>query len=210
MWTCFTLFLFVKYLNEKNQKNWKWKNVKKNKPKNISHLLVNYLPSFLIIISLLSSFKKKNVPVLFFSLLQGQIMSHTVTAQHSSAKVDGLRAATPYVVQVRARTVAGYGRYSNPMDFSTTSLNSTTTHTHTRALGSTGEAWRFPVTLPTNEGSGLTVVTANANWRLSQMKRPSFSLSSADVVCVCVKVTLRSRCRTSCLSSWARPPLVWW
>ncbi|XP_008331857.1 ephrin type-B receptor 3-like [Cynoglossus semilaevis] len=55
---------------------------------------------------------------------RGQIMSHTVTAQHSSAKVDGLRAATPYVVQVRARTVAGYGRYSNPMDFSTTSLNS--------------------------------------------------------------------------------------
>lgn len=51
-------------------------------------------------------------------------MSHTVTSQHSSAKVEGLRAATPYVVQVRARTVAGYGRYSNPMDFST-SLHST-------------------------------------------------------------------------------------
>ncbi|XP_037538087.1 ephrin type-B receptor 3 [Nematolebias whitei] len=50
---------------------------------------------------------------------RGQAMSHTVTSQHSSAKVDGLRAATPYVVQVRARTVAGYGRYSNPMDFST-------------------------------------------------------------------------------------------
>lgn len=51
-------------------------------------------------------------------------MSHTVTSQHSSAKVEGLRAATPYVVQVRARTVAGYGRYSNPMDFST-SIHST-------------------------------------------------------------------------------------
>ncbi|XP_040910978.1 ephrin type-B receptor 3 [Toxotes jaculatrix] len=50
---------------------------------------------------------------------RGQAMSHTVTAQHSSAKVEGLRAATPYVVQVRARTVAGYGSYSNPMDFST-------------------------------------------------------------------------------------------
>lgn len=50
---------------------------------------------------------------------QGKAMSHTVTSQHSSAKVEGLRAATPYVVQVRARTVAGYGRYSNPMDFST-------------------------------------------------------------------------------------------
>lgn len=51
-------------------------------------------------------------------------MSHTVTSQHSSAKVEGLRAATSYLVQVRARTVAGYGRYSNPMDFST-SLHST-------------------------------------------------------------------------------------
>ncbi|XP_060939994.1 ephrin type-B receptor 3 [Limanda limanda] len=50
---------------------------------------------------------------------RGQAMSHTVTAQHSSSKVEGLRAASPYVVQVRARTVAGYGRYSNPMDFST-------------------------------------------------------------------------------------------
>uniref|UniRef100_A0A3P8S0H3 Ephrin type-B receptor 3 n=1 Tax=Amphiprion percula TaxID=161767 RepID=A0A3P8S0H3_AMPPE len=50
---------------------------------------------------------------------RGQAMSHTVTSQHSSAKVEGLRPATPYVVQVRARTVAGYGRYSNPMDFST-------------------------------------------------------------------------------------------
>ncbi|KAM4557619.1 ephrin type-B receptor 3 isoform 1-T1 [Fundulus diaphanus] len=48
-----------------------------------------------------------------------QGMAHTVTSQHSSAKVEGLRPATPYVVQVRARTVAGYGRYSNPMDFST-------------------------------------------------------------------------------------------
>ncbi|XP_077472464.1 ephrin type-B receptor 3 isoform X3 [Stigmatopora argus] len=50
---------------------------------------------------------------------RGQSMSHTVTSQHSSAKVEGLRAATAYVVQVRARTVAGYGRYSNPMDVST-------------------------------------------------------------------------------------------
>nr|XP_023865134.1 ephrin type-B receptor 3-like [Salvelinus alpinus] len=50
---------------------------------------------------------------------RGQAMSHTVTAQHSSVRVEGLRAATPYVVQVRARTVAGYGRYSIPKDFST-------------------------------------------------------------------------------------------
>ncbi|XP_038139456.1 ephrin type-B receptor 3 isoform X1 [Cyprinodon tularosa] len=48
-----------------------------------------------------------------------QGMMHTITSQHSSAKLEGLRPATAYVVQVRARTVAGYGRYSNPMDFST-------------------------------------------------------------------------------------------
>lgn len=51
-------------------------------------------------------------------------MSHTVTAQHSSTRVEGLRAATPYIIQVRARTVAGYGHYSIPMDFST-SIHST-------------------------------------------------------------------------------------
>ncbi|XP_066565191.1 ephrin type-B receptor 3b isoform X2 [Amia ocellicauda] len=50
---------------------------------------------------------------------QGEAIAHTVTAQHSTARIEGLRAGTPYVVQVRARTVAGYGRYSNPSDFST-------------------------------------------------------------------------------------------
>ncbi|XP_028831688.1 ephrin type-B receptor 3 isoform X2 [Denticeps clupeoides] len=45
--------------------------------------------------------------------------THTVTAQRTSARVEGLKADTPYVVQVRARTVAGYGRYSAPVDFST-------------------------------------------------------------------------------------------
>uniref|UniRef100_A0A3B4GXU0 Ephrin type-B receptor 3 n=1 Tax=Pundamilia nyererei TaxID=303518 RepID=A0A3B4GXU0_9CICH len=36
-----------------------------------------------------------------------------------NARIEGLKAGTPYVVQVRARTVAGYGRYSSPADFST-------------------------------------------------------------------------------------------
>lgn len=53
--------------------------------------------------------------------LQGreEAIAHTVTAQRSSARVEGLKPGTGYVVQVRARTVAGYGRYSNPADFST-------------------------------------------------------------------------------------------
>ncbi|XP_035527215.1 ephrin type-B receptor 3 [Morone saxatilis] len=52
---------------------------------------------------------------------RGQAMSHTVTSQSQlrPSGMVGWQAATPYVVQVRARTVAGYGRYSNPMDFST-------------------------------------------------------------------------------------------
>lgn len=165
----------------KKQKNWKWKNVKKNKRKNISHLLVNYLPSFLIIISLLSSF--------FFLSPPG---SDHVSHSHSPAQLSQggrsesshpLRGAGQSSHRGRIRTLQQpHGlQHHQPEQYDHP-------HTHTRALGSTGDAWRFPVTLPTNEGSGLTVVTANANWRLSQMKRPSFSLSSADVCCVCVCV----------------------
>ncbi|KAL3979029.1 ATP-binding cassette, subfamily B (MDR/TAP), member 9 [Sarotherodon galilaeus] len=50
---------------------------------------------------------------------KGEAIAHTMTAQRSNARIEGLKAGTPYVVQVRARTVAGYGRYSSPADFST-------------------------------------------------------------------------------------------
>ncbi|XP_051977532.1 ephrin type-B receptor 3-like isoform X6 [Xyrauchen texanus] len=50
---------------------------------------------------------------------QGEAIAHTMTAQRSSARIEGLKAGTSYVVQVRARTVAGYGRYSSPADLST-------------------------------------------------------------------------------------------
>lgn len=50
---------------------------------------------------------------------QGEAIAHTMTAQRSNARIEGLKAGTPYVVQVRARTVAGYGRYSSPAEFST-------------------------------------------------------------------------------------------
>uniref|UniRef100_A0AAQ4S613 Ephrin type-B receptor 3 n=1 Tax=Gasterosteus aculeatus aculeatus TaxID=481459 RepID=A0AAQ4S613_GASAC len=54
---------------------------------------------------------------------QGEAIAHTMTAQRSNARIEGLKARTPYVVQVRARTVAGYGRYSSPADFSTNFKN---------------------------------------------------------------------------------------
>ncbi|KAJ7993428.1 hypothetical protein DPEC_G00272330 [Dallia pectoralis] len=50
---------------------------------------------------------------------QGEAIAHTMTAQRSSARIEGLKAGKAYVVQVRARTVAGYGRYSSPADFNT-------------------------------------------------------------------------------------------
>ncbi|XP_018612810.2 ephrin type-B receptor 3-like isoform X2 [Scleropages formosus] len=50
---------------------------------------------------------------------EGEAIAHTMTAQRSSARIEGLKPGTPYIVQVRARTVAGYGHYSNPTAFST-------------------------------------------------------------------------------------------
>lgn len=40
-------------------------------------------------------------------------------SQTNTARIDGLRPGMVYVVQVRARTVAGYGKYSGKMCFQT-------------------------------------------------------------------------------------------
>ncbi|KAK2090821.1 Ephrin type-B receptor 3 [Saguinus oedipus] len=48
-------------------------------------------------------------------------IASTVTSQMNSVQLDGLRPDARYVVQVRARTVAGYGKYSRPAEFETTS-----------------------------------------------------------------------------------------
>uniref|UniRef100_A0ABI7ZLM2 Ephrin type-B receptor 3 n=1 Tax=Felis catus TaxID=9685 RepID=A0ABI7ZLM2_FELCA len=48
-------------------------------------------------------------------------IASTVTSQKNSVQLDGLRPDARYVVQVRARTVAGYGQYSRPAEFETTS-----------------------------------------------------------------------------------------
>lgn len=48
-----------------------------------------------------------------------------MTSQKNSVQLDGLRPDARYVVQVRARTVAGYGQYSHPAEFETTSERGT-------------------------------------------------------------------------------------
>ncbi|XP_069474868.1 ephrin type-B receptor 3 isoform X2 [Ambystoma mexicanum] len=45
----------------------------------------------------------------------------TVTSQSNRFRLDGLKPESVYMVQVRARTVAGYGSYSLPMEFQTAS-----------------------------------------------------------------------------------------
>ncbi|KAL7851001.1 hypothetical protein AOLI_G00213570 [Acnodon oligacanthus] len=45
--------------------------------------------------------------------------STIMRSQTNTARVDGLRPGTMYVVQVRARTVAGFGKYSSKMCFQT-------------------------------------------------------------------------------------------
>ncbi|RVE61660.1 hypothetical protein OJAV_G00174590 [Oryzias javanicus] len=48
-----------------------------------------------------------------------EINSTILRSQTNTARVEGLRPGTVYVVQVRARTVAGFGRYSSKMCFQT-------------------------------------------------------------------------------------------
>uniref|UniRef100_A0A8C5PG57 Ephrin type-B receptor 3 n=1 Tax=Leptobrachium leishanense TaxID=445787 RepID=A0A8C5PG57_9ANUR len=45
---------------------------------------------------------------------------NTVTSQRTTLRIEGMNPDTLYVVQVRARTVAGYGAYSDPREFQTT------------------------------------------------------------------------------------------
>ncbi|XP_065603981.1 ephrin type-B receptor 3 isoform X1 [Cyrtonyx montezumae] len=57
---------------------------------------------------------------------QGDGIANTVTSQKNSVRLDGLKANARYMVQVRARTVAGYGRYSLPSEFQTTAEDGST------------------------------------------------------------------------------------
>lgn len=58
-------------------------------------------------------------------VLQSKGITSTVTSQKNSVQLDGLQPDARYVVQVRARTVAGYGQYSRPAEFETTSERGT-------------------------------------------------------------------------------------
>lgn len=52
-----------------------------------------------------------------FSQELSEVNSTQVRSQTNTARVDGLRPGTMYVMQVRARTVAGFGKYSSKMCF---------------------------------------------------------------------------------------------
>ncbi|XP_013923301.1 PREDICTED: ephrin type-B receptor 3-like, partial [Thamnophis sirtalis] len=69
--------------------------------------------------------KKPNGVILDYEIKyfekQGQTdsIANTVTSQKNAVRLEGLKPNTAFVVQVRARTVAGYGQYSFPMEFRT-------------------------------------------------------------------------------------------
>ncbi|KAM9460153.1 ephrin type-B receptor 1 isoform 5-T5 [Salvelinus alpinus] len=55
----------------------------------------------------------------FYEKDHSEINSTMVRSETNTARVEGLRAGMVYVVQVRARTVAGFGKYSGKMCFQT-------------------------------------------------------------------------------------------
>lgn len=55
----------------------------------------------------------------FFSQDQSEYNSTTVRSQTNTVVIRGLKPGSIYVFQVRARTVAGFGRYSGKLYFQT-------------------------------------------------------------------------------------------
>ncbi|XP_041066678.1 ephrin type-B receptor 3-like isoform X6 [Carcharodon carcharias] len=54
---------------------------------------------------------------------QDESTASTITSQKNTIRIEGLKPTAFYGVQVRARTVAGYGKYSEPVDFQTLTEN---------------------------------------------------------------------------------------
>ncbi|XP_078419992.1 ephrin type-B receptor 3-like isoform X5 [Cetorhinus maximus] len=54
---------------------------------------------------------------------QDESTASTITSQKNTIRIEGLKPTAFYGVQVRARTVAGYGKYSEPVDFQTQTEN---------------------------------------------------------------------------------------
>lgn len=97
-------------------------------------------------------------------LQQGQSdgIANTVTSQKNSVRLDGLKANARYMVQVRARTVAGYGRYSLPTEFQTT------------AEGGRYQHWAASITQPSHACPfpSLTLIPACHSIRFHQQDFP--------------------------------------
>lgn len=76
-------------------------------------------------------------------------------SQTNTARIDGLRPGMVYVVQVRARTVAGYGKFSGKMCFQTLTdgkrwANELVQGQHLGAGGVRGSPERLPRSPSTN------------------------------------------------------------
>lgn len=108
-------------------------------------------------------------------LQQGQSdgIANTVTSQKNSVRLDGLKANARYMVQVRARTVAGYGRYSLPTEFQTT------------AEDGRYQGWAASVPQPSYACSfpSLTSMSASPSVRLHQQDFPGAASDSGFSHC---------------------------
>lgn len=116
-------------------------------------------------------------------LQQGQSdgIANTVTSQKNSVRLDGLKANARYMVQVRARTVAGYGRYSLPTEFQTTAEDG-------RYQDRAASVPQFPKHAPPQS---LTLISASPSTRLH---REDFPGAASDRGLGHCGAALRHRC----------------
>lgn len=66
----------------------------------------------------------------FFSQDQSEYNSTTVRSQTNTVVIRGLKPGSIYVFQVRARTVAGFGRYSGKLYFQTMTEGENSANVH--------------------------------------------------------------------------------
>lgn len=80
-----------------------------------------YYEGFIVYMCGIVLYKWKLSPTCAFCSFKdhAEINSTILRSQTNTARVEGLRSGTVYVVQVRARTVAGFGKYSSKMCFQT-------------------------------------------------------------------------------------------
>lgn len=88
------------------------------------NIVCNLFTWHFIIVSLcnwtiITNVHKFNMLFFFFSQDQSEYNSTTVRSQTNTVVIRGLKPGSIYVFQVRARTVAGFGRYSGKLYFQT-------------------------------------------------------------------------------------------